>query len=323
MSNEKQFMKTIWQDAPGGPETLYLTDRPRPQPGPDEVLIAVKAAGLNRLDCLQRMGKYPVPEGASSILGLEVAGIVEDTGERVCALITGGGYAECAVADRALCLPIPDNMSFEEAACLPEAVFTVWNNIFGLGGFKSGQAVLVHGGSSGIGTTAIQMVKAMGGRVIVTAGSDDKCAACEKLGADLAINYKTRDFVKDVRDFTNGEGVQIILDMVGGDYVARNIECLSRFGRHVSIAFQRGAKFELSLPALMQKAGILTGSFLRSAPLAEKRALATEIRAHIWPLVAAGEIKPLIHAKMPLAEAAQAHQMMESGDHIGKIVLSV
>lgn len=321
MKAEKQLMKAIHQEGSGGPEILKIQDMQRPMTGQDEVLIRVEAAGINRLDCLQRMGKYPVPPGASEILGLEVAGIVEGTGQRVCALLSGGGYAQYTAAHKDLCLPVPEHMSFEEAAALPEAVFTVWANIFLLGGFQKGQSVLVHGGASGIGTTAIQMIKAMSGRVIVTAGSDEKCASCRDLGADLAIHYKTQDFVAEVQKFTGGDGVHIVLDMIGGDYVPRNIECLARFGRHVSIAFQRGAKFELSLPSLMQKCASLTGSFLRSRPLDEKIAIARDIRQHVWPLVESGQIKPVIYKTLPLSEAGEAHKTMESGAHTGKIVL--
>jgi putative PIG3 family NAD(P)H quinone oxidoreductase len=322
MNAEKQFMKAIHFDQPGGPDVLKIIDVPKPSAAPGEVLIRVMAAGVNRLDCFQRQGNYPVPPGASPILGLEVAGIIEETGERVCALLGGGGYAGYAVAARALCLPIPDHVRFEEAAALPEGLFTVWDNIFNLGGFQKGQSVLIHGGGSGIGTTAIQMVKAMGGTVIVTAGSDEKCKSCMDLGADLAINYKTGDFVAQVLEFTKS-GVNIVLDMVGGDYVARNIECLAPHGRHVSIAFLQGAKVEISLPAIMRKSAILTGSFLRPRPLPEKIAIAEDIRRHVWPLVEDGTIKPLIFKEFPLKNAAEAHKIMENSQHTGKIVLQI
>ncbi|MCF8496691.1 MAG: NAD(P)H-quinone oxidoreductase [Alphaproteobacteria bacterium] len=304
-------------------EALVPVEIPRPEPREGELLIRVRAAGVNRPDILQRQGLYPPPPGVTDIPGLEVAGIVEGTGARVCALLTGGGYAEYACAPSSQCLPIPEGMSFEEAAALPECVFTVWNNIFELGKFQPGETVLIHGGSSGIGTTAIQMVKAFGGRAIATAGSEDKCAACLSLGAVLAVNYKTQDFVQEILDFTDGRGVDIVLDMVGGDYVRRNLEILAEGGRHVSIAFLKEAKTEIVIPVIMKKRLTLTGSQLRSRPESEKAALATAILQHVWPRIERGEIRPLIHQIYPLAEAAQAHALLETGQHIGKIVLKV
>ncbi|MGZ9109272.1 MAG: NAD(P)H-quinone oxidoreductase [Micavibrio sp.] len=301
---------------PGPSAVLQPVQRPMPVPGAGMVLIQVKAAGVNRPDLLQRIGKYPPPPGITDIPGLEVAGEIVGTGERVCALLAGGGYAEYAVAPAGQCLPVPKNLSIVEAAALPESVFTVWNNVFLRGQLKPGETLLIHGGSSGIGTTAIQMAKAMGAKVYVTAGSDEKCAACLKLGADKAINYKTHDFVKEA------QGVDVVLDMVGGDYVLRNLECLNPDGRHVSIASMNGAKAEIDIRIIMQKRLILTGSTLRPRPVAEKEALAQGIRKTIWPLIEAGKIKPLIHATFPLDQAQKAHEMLESGDMAGKIVLT-
>lgn len=300
---------------------LHTTKRPKPTPGPGEVLIRVQAAGVNRPDILQRLGKYPPPPGITDIPGLEVAGIREDTGEAVCALLSGGGYAEYAVAPEVQCLPVPENLSMEEAAALPECVFTVWNNLFLRGLLKNGETVLIHGGASGIGTTAIQMAKAFGARVIVTAGTEDKCTACRKLGADLAVNYKTSDFVDEVKKFCGG--VDVVLDMVGGDYVPRSIEIMNPDGRHVSIAYLNGAKAEVHIPAIMQKRLTLTGSTLRARPAEEKAALARDIKEIVWPLIGAGKIRPVIFKTFPLAEAAAAHEALEKGDHVGKIVLEV
>jgi NADPH2:quinone reductase len=299
------------------PDRLSLTQRPVPVAKSGEVLIRVAAAGVNRPDLLQRIGKYPPPPGITDIPGLEVAGEIVGTGEKVCALLAGGGYAEYAVAPAGQCLPVPKNLSMVEAAALPETVFTVWNNVFLRGQLKPGESLLIHGGSSGIGTTAIQMAKAMGAKVYVTAGSDEKCAACLTLGADKAINYKTHDFVKEA------SGVDVILDMVGGDYLPRNLECLNPDGRHVSIASMNGAKAEIDIRMIMQKRLILTGSTLRPRPVAEKEALAQGIRETIWPLIEAGKIKPLIHATFPLDQAQKAHEMLEAGELAGKIVLTV
>ncbi len=302
---------------------LFVTERSVPIAGPDEVLIRVRAAGVNRPDILQRLGHYPPPRGASDIPGLEVSGTDEKTGEEVCALLPGGGYAEYAVAHKSLCLPVPKGLDMTEAAALPECVFTVWNNLFTIGNLRPGETVLVHGGASGIGTTAIQMIRAFGGRAIVTAGSEDKCAACRKLGAGLAVNYKTGDFVEAVRDHTGGKGVDIVLDMVGGDYVPRNIECLAEGGRHVSIAFLNGAKSEIPIPAIMQKRLTLTGSTLRTQPVEEKAKLAAAIRANVWPKIMSGDIRPLIFRTFSLDEAMEAHKALDKGDHIGKIVLTL
>ncbi len=298
---------------------LFSTTRPVPRPGPGEVLIRVHATGVNRPDILQRLGKYPPPPGVTDIPGLEVAGIREDTGEAVCALLPGGGYAGYAVAHESLCLPVPKNLSMTEAAALPEAVFTVWNNLFLRGHLKKGETVLIHGGASGIGTTAIQMAKAFGAHVIVTAGSDDKCAACRTRGADIAINYKTQDFSA----VCGKDSVDVVLDMVGGLYVPRNMDVLKTDGRHVSIAFQDGRIAEVDLQKIMQKRLVLTGSTLRPRPVAEKAALAADLKKHIWPLIEAGKIKPVIFKTFPLAQAMDAHKALEKGDHVGKIVLAV
>ncbi len=302
---------------------LHAVSRPVPVPGADEVLIRVYAAGVNRPDLLQRMGKYPPPPGVTDIPGLEVAGIVIASnsqkwvaGDQVCALLAGGGYAEYAAAPAGQCLPLPRGIDMVMGAAMPETVFTVWNNVFVRGKLKAGETLLVHGGASGIGTTAIQMAKAFGARVIVTAGSDDKCQACRELGADQAVNYKTRDFLTEIRG-----GVDVVLDMVGGDYVPKNIQLLKEGGRHVSIAFQRGTKAEIDIVQIMQKRLTLTGSTLRPRPVKEKTALADGILNHVWPLAESGKIRPAIHATFPLARAQEAHEALEKGDHIGKIVL--
>lgn len=296
--------------------SLAPCQRPVPIAQSGEVLIRVHAAGVNRPDLLQAAGKYPPPPGITDIPGLEVAGEVVGTGERVCALIAGGGYAEYAVAPRGQCLPIPAGLSMEQAAALPETVFTVWNNVFVRGGVKAGETILIHGGSSGIGTTAIQMCKAAGVHVIITAGSDDKCAACIALGADQAINYKTHDFVSAIID-----SVDIVLDMVGGDYVARNLLVLKPDGRHISIASMNGSKAEIDIRTIMQKRITLTGSTLRPRPAAEKAALAKGILETIWPWIEQGKLKPVIHSTFPLADAQKAHDLLGSGVVTGKIVL--
>lgn len=301
--------------------TLHLTERPVPAPEAGEVLIRVRAAGVNRPDILQRLGKYPPPPGVTDIPGLDVAGIREDTGEAVCALLAGGGYAEYAVAPEGQCLPVPQNLPMEEAAALPEAVFTVWNNLFLRGSLKSGETALIHGGASGIGTTAIQMAKAFGARVIVTAGTEDKCEACRRLGADFAINYKTSDFVSEIKKFCGG--VDVVLDMVGGDYVARSIEIMNPDARHVSIAYLNGVKAEINISTIMQKRLTLTGSTLRARPAAEKAALARDLKEKVWPSIESGKIRPAIFKTFPLTEAAAAHDTLEKGEHVGKIVLSV
>ena len=317
---------------PGGPEVLVPETRPVPQPGPDEVLIRVAAAGVNRPDVLQRMGFYPPPPGASDLPGLEVAGTVaaigpggdpELLGQAVCALVAGGGYAEYCIAPAGSCLPVPAGFSMEEAAALPETVFTVWHNLFERGWVKDGETVLVHGGTSGIGTTAIGLCKLFDIRIAVTCGSADKCAAARALGADLAIDYSTEDYVEAVKAFTDGKGVDVVLDMVGGDYVPRNLACLADDGRHVSIAFQRGATAQVDISSLMRRRQTMTGSTLRARSASFKAALADEIHRTLWPQLAEGGWKPAMDRRFPLAEAAAAHARMQAGEHVGKIVLTV
>jgi putative PIG3 family NAD(P)H quinone oxidoreductase len=308
----------------GGPEVLVPVERPVPVPGPGEVLIRVEAAGVNRPDVMQRRGLYPPPTGAPSIPGLEIAGTVATgprAGERVCALVAGGGYAEYCAAPEAQCLPVPDGFSMVEAAALPETFFTVWTNLFQLGRASAGDTVLVHGGTSGIGTTAILLGKAFGLTVIVAAGNAEKCARAIAIGAAQAIDYRTEDFVARVGEITSGRGVDAVLDMVGGDYVPRNLACLAEEGRHVSIAIQRGAKAEIPLWPIMAKRLVLTGSTLRARPAAFKAALAAELREKVWPKL--GQIRPVIDSTFPLARAADAHRRMDSGEHVGKIVLEV
>ena len=324
-------MKAVVAPQPDGAEELALIERPVPRPGPGEVLIEVAAAGVNRPDILQRRGLYPPPPGAPDILGLEVAGRIveaaegleELVGQPVCALVAGGGYAEYCAAPAGTCLPVPDALTLVEAAALPETLFTVWVNLFERGFAADGDRVLVHGGTSGIGTMAIALGQLFGLNVIVTCGSDDKCARATELGAALAINYRTQDFVEEVRQFTQGGGVQVVLDMVGGDYVPRNLACLADEGRHVSIAFQRGAKADLAIPELMRRRLTLTGSTLRPRPVEFKTMVADEIGRTVWPYVAGGRLKPVIDRVFPLGEAADAHAWMEAGEHVGKIVLSV
>ncbi|MFY9288081.1 MAG: NAD(P)H-quinone oxidoreductase [Alphaproteobacteria bacterium] len=314
------------------PDELDYVEVSAPQPKSHEVLIKVAAAGVNRADILQRKGKYLPPPGASIIMGLEVSGTIVAVGEsvskwkigdKVCALIEGGGYAEYATAAEGQCLPVPTTLNMIEAAALPECLATVWANVFETGALKAGETLLVHGGSSGIGTTAIQMAKLWGSHVIVTAGSDEKCAACLKLGAQQAINYKTDDFVGVVKRETKGQGVDVILDMVGGDYVARNLEALALFGRHVSIATQKGSAFDADMRVIMQKRLTLTGSTLRGRHADEKARLFREIDAQIWPWVISSKLKPLIYKSFPIKNALDAHKVMESSAHIGKIVLEV
>lgn len=302
---------------------LHLTERPVPIPSSNEVLIRVHAAGINRPDILQRLGKYPPPPGVTDIPGLEVSGIRQDTGKAICALLSGGGYAEYAVAPAGQCLPVPDGLDMAQAAVLPEALFTVWKNLFLHGALKPQETILIHGGASGIGTTAIQMAKSWGATVITTAGNDEKCDACRKLGAALAINYKTQYFVEEIQRFTNNDGVDIVLDMVGGDYVPRNIELLRYGGRHVSIAFLRGIAAEINIRSVMHKNLTLTGSTLRARPPEEKADLANGIFQHIWPSLEEGIIKPVLFKTFPLEQAMRAHNALETGDHIGKIVLTV
>ncbi|QHE85438.1 NAD(P)H-quinone oxidoreductase [Hydrogenophaga sp. BPS33] len=318
----------------GAPEVLRLVERPTPVAGAGEVLIRVSASGVNRPDVLQRKGHYPVPPGASDLPGLELAGVIESgdaaamaaaglkVGDRVCALVAGGGYAQWCVAPAAQCLPVPDGLDDIAAASLPETFFTVWSNVFDRGRLQAGETLLVQGGTSGIGVTAIQMAKALGARVIATAGSDDKCAACLKLGADHAINYKTQDFVAEVARLTDQKGVDVILDMVAGSYAAREIECLAEDGRLVIIAVQGGVKAEFNAGLVLRRRLTITGSTLRPRPVAFKGAIAASLRAQVWPLLADGRIKPVIHQVFPAAEAAAAHTLMESNQHIGKLVLS-
>lgn len=326
------IMTAIEIATPGGPEVLKPAERPVPQPGKGEILIEVHAAGVNRPDVLQRLGKYEPPPGASDIPGLEVAGVVAalgegvtefKAGEKVCALLAGGGYAEYATVPAAQALPIPDGLSMIEAACLPETFFTVWSNVFDRGRLKAGEIFLVHGGSSGIGTTAIPLAKAFGAKVFTTAGSDEKCAACVKLGADRAINYKTEDFVEVIKGETQGRGVDVVLDMVGGDYIPRTVSIMATEGRHVSIAFLQSPKVSLNFFPIMTKRLTLTGSTLRARPVADKKAIADALKEKVWPLLSARKVAPLIHSTFPLAEAEKAHALMESSEHIGKIALVV
>lgn len=328
-------MKAIEIAQPGGPDVLRLCQRPTPAPGDGQVLIEVSAAGVNRPDAIQRQGHYDPPPGVSDVPGLEIAGRIVAHGpgtdstspglrldDRVCALVAGGGYAAYCVADAPLCLPIPAGLNPTQAAALPETFFTVWSNVFDRGQLAAEETLLVHGGSSGIGTTAIQMAKALGATVFVTAGSDEKCAACEKLGADLAINYRSLDFVEVIKRVTLGRGVDVIVDMVGGDYVPRNLKILAADGRHVSIGVQRGVKAEINLFSLMAKRQTVTGSTLRPRPVADKAKIAEALREKIWPLLENGEISPVVDRTFPLERAAQAHHLMETSAHIGKIVLS-
>ncbi len=325
-------MRCVAITTPGGPEVLRPIDRPLPSPAAGELLVAVAAAGVNRPDTLQRQGRYDPPPGTSDLPGLEIAGTIVAVGpevegwvvgDRVCALVAGGGYADYCVVPAVQALPIPAGLSLIEAAALPETFFTVWTNVFERGGLKPGESLLIHGGSSGIGTTAIQLAKAFGATVYTTAGSADKCAACVALGADRAINYKTEDFVTVIREATGGRGVDVVLDMVGGDYIARDIDILAMDGRHVSIAFLNGPKVTLNMAPVMMKRLTLTGSTLRARPVAEKGRIANALRASVWPLLDQGAIKPLIHATFPLEQAEEAHRLMESSAHIGKIVLTI
>ena len=325
-------MTAIAIRAPGGPEVLVPEQRPVPAPGPGEVLVKVAAAGVNRPDVMQRMGLYPPPKGATDIPGLEIAGTVValgagvtrwKSGDQVTALVVGGGYAEYCLAVETHALPIPPALSAVEAAAMPETFFTVWHNVFERGGLKAGETLLVHGGSSGIGTTAILLAKSFGARVMVTAGSEEKCEACRKLGADLAINYKAEDFVAAVKQATGGKGAEVILDMVGGDYIERNYEAAAVEGRVVQIAFQGAAKATVNYMRLMLKRLHHTGSTLRARANADKAAIAGAIEAKVWPLVAAGKVRPVIDRTFPLVQAAAAHARMETSQHIGKIVLTV
>jgi putative PIG3 family NAD(P)H quinone oxidoreductase len=316
---------------PGPPDVLVPTERPMPTLAAGEVLVKVAAAGVNRPDLMQRRGSYPPPPGASDIPGLEIAGTIVHTsgetdwrvGDRVCALVAGGGYAEYCAAPAPQCLPVPQDFSDVEAAALPETFFTVWTNLFDRGRLAAGEWCLIHGGSSGIGTTAIQLAKAFGANVVVTAGTPEKCRACERLGAARAIEYRTEDFVAVVKEITGGRGVDVVLDMVGGEYFPRNVDVLARDGRLVQIAMLRGAKAQINLLPIMQRRLTVTGSTLRPRSVAEKGAIARELRANVWPFLNQGRVRPVIHATFPLAQAAEAHRVIEGGSHIGKLVLTV
>jgi NADPH:quinone reductase len=318
--------------APGGPEQLKPVKRAVPKPGDQEVLVRVAAAGVNRPDVMQRQGRYPPPPGASDLPGLEVAGEIValgagvsglSIGDKITALLAGGGYAEYAVAAAPLCLPVPSGISMVEAAAIPETFFTVWTNLFDRGRCKAGDNVLIHGGTSGIGTTAIQLAAAWGARVFATAGSDDKARACERLGAARGINYRTEDFVEVIRAATAGAGIDVTLDMVAGSYVARNLEIAALEGRVVTISLLGGSRAEVNMSVILAKRLTLTGSTLRSRTVAQKAAVADAVRKNVWPLLAAGRVRPVIHATFPLAEAGEAHRLMETSNHIGKIVLTV
>ena len=329
-------MKAVEITSYGAPDVLRLAERPAPVAGAGELLIRVTASGVNRPDVLQRTGNYPVPPGASDIPGLEVAGEIMTgdsealaqaglkVGDRVCALVAGGGYAELCVAPVVQCLLVPRGLSDIEAASLPETFFTVWSNVFDRARLQKGETLLIQGGSSGIGVTAIQMAKALGAKVIVTAGSDDKCQACLALGADRAINYKTHDFVEEVKKLTAGKGVDVVLDMVAGAYVAREVECLAEDGRLAIIAVQGGIKSEFNAGMVLRKRLMIGGSTLRPRPVAFKAAIAAALKANVWPLIESGAIKPVIHSVFSVADdgAAKAHALMESNEHIGKIVLT-
>jgi putative PIG3 family NAD(P)H quinone oxidoreductase len=324
-------MRCIEIKSPGGPEVLQPVEREDPVPGRGEVLIRVEAAGVNRPDVLQRRGRYPVPPGASDIPGLEVAGTVAAlgdgvhswrVGDRVCALVAGGGYATLCVAPAAQCLPMPAPLDFVGAAAVPETFFTVWTNVFDRGRLQAGESALFHGGSSGIGTTAIQLAVARGARAFVTAGSDEKCRACEDLGAEHAINYRTDDFVEVVKRRTGGRGVDLVLDIVGGDYFARNIAALATGGRLVEIGMMGGGmSATIDLGDVLRRRLTITGSTLRPRSVEEKGAIAADLRREVWPLIEEGRVKPVVYRTFPLDEAAAAHQMMESSEHVGKIVL--
>ena len=333
-SSMNRNMRVVEISSFGGPEVLRLGERPVPQPGVGEVLIRVHASGINRHDVLQRLGHYAPPPGVSDLPGLEVAGVVESgdaaamataglrIGDRVCALVAGGGYAQWCIAPVVQCLPVPQGLSDVEAASLPETFFTVWSNVFDRGRLKAGELFLVQGGTSGIGVTAIQLARAFGATVIATAGSDDKCSACLALGAHHAINYKSQDFVAEVQRLSEGRGVDVVLDMVAGDYVAREVECLAEDGRLVIIAVQGGTKSEFNAGLVLRRRLTITGSTLRPRPVAFKGAIASALREQVWPLIAAGTVRPVIHSTFVAADASQAHALMESNQHIGKIVLT-
>ena len=327
-------MQAVEITAFGGPEVLRLCERPVPEPGVGELLIRVAASGINRPDVLQRKGNYAPPPGTSDIPGLEVSGVVEGgdasamaqagirVGDRVCALLAGGGYAQWCVAPVAQCLPVPDGLSDIEAASLPETFFTVWSNVFDRGRLQPGESLLVQGGTSGIGVTALQLARAFGATVIATAGTDAKCTACLDLGAHHAINYKSQDFAAEVKRITEAKGVDVVLDMVAGDYVAREVECLAEDGRLVIIAVQGGTKSEFNAGLVLRRRIVITGSTLRQRPVEFKGAIARALREHVWPLLASGTVRPVIHSTFEAARAADAHALMESNQHIGKIVLT-
>ena len=330
--NLPRQMQCIGFASPGGPEVLNLIERPLPAPKQGEGLIKIAAAGINRADCYQRQGAYPPPPGASDILGLEVSGTIVALGEgvinwkvgdKVCALVSGGAYAQYCTAHSGSCFAIPTGYDWLKAAALPEALMTVWSNVWMRAGLKPGEILLVQGGSSGIGTTAIQLAKALGHRVFVTAGSAEKCAACEKLGAEKAINYHTEDFVEVVKKLTDGRGVNVILDMVGGDYIPRELNALAEEGRIVLIAFQRGLQASVDLGLIMRRRLTVTGSTLRARDETFKTAVANAVKEKIWPLLESSKLAPVISATFPLAQAADAHRLMESSQHIGKIILQV
>ena len=327
-------MQAVEISAFGGPQVLRLAERPLPVAGEGELLLRVAASGVNRPDVLQRTGAYPPPPGASDLPGLEVAGVVVSgderamaqagirVGDRVCALVAGGGYAEYCVAPVGQCLPVPQGFSDVQAAALPETFFTVWSNVFDRARLQAGDTLLIQGGSSGIGVTAVALAKAFGATVIVTAGSDDKCRACLELGADHAINYRTQDFAAVARELTGRQGVNVVLDMVAGDYVAREVECLAEDGRLVIIAVQGGVQSGFNAGLVLRRRLLITGSTLRPRPVAFKAAIAQSLRERVWPLLEAGRVRPVIHSVFPAAQAAQAHELMESNQHIGKIVLT-
>jgi NADPH:quinone reductase len=318
---------------PGPPDVLVPVERPLPSPGPQELLIKVAAAGVNRPDIFQRLGRYSIPPGVTDIPGLEVSGIVAavgtgdvrgwSVGDRICALVAGGGYAEYCVAPAPQCLPIPVGLDVLQAAALPEVMFTVWTNVFELGQLKAGESILIHGGSSGIGTAAIQLARARGARVFATAGTDEKCAACEGLGAERCINYRTADFVSSIRTSTADRGVDVVLDMVGGEYMQRNIDVLAMEGRLVQIAQLGGRRATLDTSPILQRRLTITGSLLRPRSVEEKGRIAVAVREQVWPLIGSGAVRVLIHASFPLVRAADAHRMMEASTHVGKLILQV
>lgn len=323
-------MTAIEIQAPGGPDVLVPVARPRPRIEPGCVLIKVAAAGVNRPDVLQRQGHYPPPPGVSDIPGLEVSGTIAEVGEgvsswmpgdRVCALVAGGGYAEYCLAPAPQCLPVPAGVDLVHAAGIPETTFTVWTNVFERGHLESGETMLIHGGASGIGTTAIQIARARGARVFTTAGSAEKCAACESLGAELAINYRETDFVAAIRERTNGAGVNLVVDIIGGDYLNRNLGCLSMDGRLVQVGVQGGSRAQVDLRPVLQRRLTITGSTLRPRSVEEKGAIAAAVRQHVWPMFESQVVRVLVHATFPLAKAAEAHRIMEASAHIGKLIL--